>query len=105
MSGTRFGTYACRMLAILLAAASAFASSEGQARSPQQSATQEKARSLFLDACTACHTLERVRVQRLGREEWRHVIAGMLSEGVPLTDDETNLLVDYLAENFGPENP
>jgi len=29
----------------------------------------------------------------------------MLSEGVPLTDDEISLLVDYLAENFGPENP
>ena len=68
-------------------------------------ARREKARSLFLDACTACHTLERVRTQRLGREEWRHLIAGMLSEGVPLTDDETSLLVDYLAENFGPENP
>jgi hypothetical protein len=65
----------------------------------------EKARALFLDACTACHTLERVREQRLGKEEWRRLIAGMLSEGVPLTDDETDLLVDYLAENFGPENP
>jgi len=65
----------------------------------------EKARSLFLDSCTACHTLERVRDQRLGKEEWRHLIAGMLSEGVPLTDEETSLLVDYLARNFGPENP
>jgi mono/diheme cytochrome c family protein len=68
-------------------------------------ARHEKARALFLDACTACHTLERVRSQRLGKEEWRHLIAGMLSEGVPLTDDEISLLVDYLAENFGPEKP
>ena len=68
-------------------------------------ARHEKARSLFLDACTACHTLERVREQRLNKEEWRHVIAGMLSEGVPLTEDEISLLVEYLAENFGPENP
>jgi hypothetical protein len=29
----------------------------------------------------------------------------MLSEGVPLNEEETSLLVDYLARNFGPENP
>ena len=65
----------------------------------------EKARTLFLDACTACHTLDRVRVQHLKKDEWRHLIAGMLSEGVPLTDEETSLLVEYLAQYFGPEDP
>ena len=65
----------------------------------------DRARSLFLDACTACHTLDRVRVQRLGNTEWRQLIAGMLSEGVPLNEEETSLLVDYLARNFGPEKP
>jgi hypothetical protein len=88
------------LIAALVIATVAFAS--GDAKS---AARHEKARALFLDACTACHTLERVREQRLGKEEWRRLIAGMLSEGVPLTDEETDLLVDYLAENFGPENP
>jgi hypothetical protein len=86
-----------RVVCALVIAATAFASGD--------TARHEKARALFLDACTACHTLERVRQQRLGKEEWRHLIAGMLSEGVPLTDDEISLLVDYLAENFGPEKP
>jgi mono/diheme cytochrome c family protein len=89
-----------RLVLALTIAATAFASGESK-----NTANHEKARALFLDACTACHTLERVRQQRLGKEEWRHLIAGMLSEGVPLTDDEISLLVDYLAENFGPENP
>ena len=89
-----------RTLCTLAIAATAFAAGDGES-----TARHEKARALFLDACTACHTLERVREQRLGKEEWRHLIAGMLSEGVPLTDDEITLLVDYLAENFGPENP
>ena len=92
--------YACLFGATVLIAASALASGEGKS-----AAGNEKARALFLDACTACHTLERVREQRLGKEEWRHLIAGMLSEGVPLTDEEISLLVDYLAENFGPEKP
>jgi hypothetical protein len=89
-----------RLLLLSMIAATGFAAGESKSTS-----RHEKARALFLDACTACHTLERVRRQRLGKEEWRHLIAGMLSEGVPLTDDETSLLVDYLAENFGPENP
>ncbi len=77
----------------------AFAASEDGA-----AARHEKARELFVEACTACHTLERVREQRLTKDEWMHVIAGMLSEGVPLTDEEMSLLTDYLAENFGPDN-
>jgi hypothetical protein len=87
------------LIAALLVTTAAFAIGEGR------TTRHEKARALFLDACTACHTLERVREQRLGKEEWRRLIAGMLSEGVPLTDDETDMLVEYLAENFGPENP
>jgi mono/diheme cytochrome c family protein len=95
-----WGLRASRLSATLLIAGAALASGEGLS-----TARHEKARALFLDACTACHTLERVREQRLGKEEWRRLIAGMLSEGVPLTEDEISLLVDYLAENFGPENP
>ncbi len=71
----------------------------------RNTARHEKARTLFRDACTACHTLDRVRVQHLNEDEWRHLIAGMLSEGVPLTDEETSILVEYLAAYFGPENP
>lgn len=63
-----------------------------------------KAKQLVLEACTACHTLDRVTVQRLSRQEWRQEIAGMLSEGVPLTDEEIDLVVGYLAQHFGPEH-
>jgi len=92
------GTQVCRVAAVLAIAATAFASGDAA-----QQARREKARSLFLDACTACHTLDRIRVQHLAKDEWRTVIAGMLSEGVPLTDEEMSMLVDYLAENFGPD--
>jgi hypothetical protein len=73
-------------------------------REPASAPVDNDARQLVLEACTACHTLDRVRSQRLTSEEWRQTIAGMLSEGVPLTDDEVTLVVDYLARNFGPAN-
>lgn len=98
MSKIRWGSKVCLVAAALTVAASAFASADSV-----RAARREKARSLFADACTACHTLDRVIVQHLTEEEWRGVIAGMLSEGVPLTDEETTMLVEYLAENFGPE--
>ena len=93
-------TLCALLIAALPVETAAFTSGEGKSV-----ARLERARTLFVDACTACHTLERVRKQRLNREEWRHVIAGMLAEGVPLTEEEETLLVDYLAANFGPENP
>lgn len=85
-------------LVIPLIAATAFAAS-----TPEIQTGHERARNLVLDACTACHTLERVTRQHYTAEQWRGVIAGMLSEGVPLTDEETTLVVEYLAANFGPE--
>lgn len=84
--------------AILLCAASF--SAAFSTREP----SENKARELVLEACTACHTLDRVKIQRLTSEEWRQTITGMLSEGVPLTDDEVTLVVNYLARNFGPGN-
>jgi len=84
-------------LGIVLVATTALASTTAQ------QSRHERARTLVLDACTACHTLERVTRQHYTEEQWRGVIAGMLSEGVPLTDEETTLVVEYLAANFGPE--
>ncbi len=103
------GRTSCRILAVLLiglpAAATAFTSGESAKAEEWSKARHEKARQLFLDACTACHTLDRIRVQRLTKEEWRSEIAGMLSEGVPLTDAETSLLCEYLGRYFGPDAP
>ena len=87
------------ILLCVVSVATAFSS-----REPANTPVNDKARELVLEACTACHTLDRVKSQRLSGEEWRQTIAGMLSEGVPLTDDEVTLVVDYLARNFGLGN-
>jgi mono/diheme cytochrome c family protein len=68
-------------------------------------AKSDRAGKLFVDACTACHTLDRVRAQRLTSEEWRGTIAGMISEGIALTDEEVDLVVAYLTAHFGPDTP
>jgi cytochrome c5 len=61
----------------------------------------DKAKELFVDVCTSCHTLARVKSQELSKEEWQGRIKGMISEGAALTDEEFSMIVDYLAKNFG----
>ena len=60
-----------------------------------------KARGLFEDICSSCHSLERVAKRSLNKEEWSTFIKGMISEGNPVTDEEFGVIVDYLAENYG----
>jgi cytochrome c5 len=63
--------------------------------------TRNRARDLFVDICSSCHSLERVDKQALSKEQWSTFIKGMISEGNPVNDEEFALLVDYLAEHFG----
>jgi hypothetical protein len=63
--------------------------------------TVDRARTLFVDICSSCHTLARISEQELTRDEWREETEGMISEGAAISDEEYDLLLDYLAKNFG----
>jgi hypothetical protein len=56
-----------------------------------------------VDICSSCHTLARISEQALTRDEWREETKGMISEGAAMSDEEVDLLLDYLARNFGRE--
>jgi hypothetical protein len=90
------GKRIAKLATIVFSAVTAFAAGEPKS---------ERAGKLFVEACTACHTLDRVRSQRLTSEEWRGTIAGMISEGIALTDEEVDLVVAYLTTHFGPDTP
>jgi len=67
---------------------------------------RDRARDLFEDTCSHCHSLERINDYALTKEEWRDETKGMISEGAVLTDEELDILLNYLAKHFGPkENP
>jgi cytochrome c5 len=63
---------------------------------------KERAKQLYVEICSYCHELERVTRQTLTREEWQGLIKGMVDEGAPVTSEEFSMIVDYLAEHFGP---
>lgn len=58
-------------------------------------------------ACSGCHSEKLVAQQGLTRERWDELIEWMIEEqGMPeLVDSERKLILDYLAENYGPDRP
>lgn len=94
-------------IGLVLAAAAAMASSPGSKDSKPDKDTKkdDRAHELFAEVCTACHDLNRVKIQQLSKEEWAGLIKGMVSEGAAVTDEEMDLIVGYLAQNFGYKSP
>ena len=58
-------------------------------------------------ACTPCHS-ERIVVQQgLTREQWDELMVWMVEEQEmePIEDDALAVILDYLAEHYGPDRP
>ena len=63
---------------------------------------EERGKKLVQDICSLCHEWQRVEGHELTKEQWGGVIKGMIFEGAPVTDEEFNLIVEYLARHYGP---
>jgi cytochrome c5 len=63
---------------------------------------KDHAKELYEEVCSYCHELDRITRQALTREQWSGLIKGMVDEGAPVTNEEFSMIVDYLAEHFGP---
>jgi competence ComEA-like helix-hairpin-helix protein len=62
-----------------------------------------KGKDVVESTCTDCHSLERIKAQRLNEEGWNGIIREMLEKGAPINPNDVRLIVGYLAKNFGPE--
>jgi hypothetical protein len=51
--------------------------------------------------CTSCHAVEVVTNSKMDRESWKGTVDNMVSRGAIATPQEVNLIVEYLAKNFG----
>ena len=61
-----------------------------------------KGKAIVQRTCVSCHALKVVTTKRATKQQWSAVINLMLSKGADLDDDEVDVVVDYLAKNFGP---
>jgi mono/diheme cytochrome c family protein len=55
-------------------------------------------------SCNLCHGLNYITQSSRTATEWRNVVSDMVSRGAPLTKDEFEQVLTYLATHFGPQN-
>ena len=67
-----------------------------------QELPEGKGKAVVRTACSQCHGLDVVTGQPRSREGWTDVVSQMIGNGAVLSDDDFNLVIDYLATNFGP---
>ena len=72
--------------------------------SPEEEAAPEEAdgEALLQDRCTGCHGLDRTTSATKTREEWEQTVTRMVQKGAELSEEEMTILIDYLAETYGP---
>jgi cytochrome c5 len=59
-------------------------------------------RDLMATACSQCHPLNVIRSMREGTEGWKRHVYNMVTRGAQLNAREADMVVTYLAANFGP---
>jgi mono/diheme cytochrome c family protein len=55
------------------------------------------------ERCSTCHSTASVFNQRRSADDWAATVQLMVDRGADLTPDDMNMVIGYLAANFGPE--
>jgi hypothetical protein len=63
---------------------------------------QGKNVEIVVGRCIICHSLEMVAMQRLDRERWEAVVDRMIDYGAPISPQDKQTILDYLATHLGP---
>lgn len=58
-------------------------------------------KAVFIKVCTQCHAIEPIATLRHSKDEWKDLVFDMKGMGAEATDEECNVIIDYLAKNFG----
>ena len=60
------------------------------------------ARQVILKSCTKCHGLDEYATRALDRQGWQKEIDSMKLKGATISDQDAQILLDYLVNTFGP---
>jgi hypothetical protein len=60
-------------------------------------------KDVVLKVCTPCHGVSEFSGRRLTRAEWDEKVDNMAARGARASDEEFDLIVKYLAKNFGKQ--
>ena len=66
-----------------------------------QSLPEGPGKDLFSRVCAECHGLELATTQKLSKPAWQDILDAMIAKGAAATKGEAEIIVNYLAGNFG----
>ncbi len=64
--------------------------------------SQPEGEKLLEQQCTGCHEKSKVVTVGRTRDEWSQKVDQMIDFGAELTEEEREILVEYLAETYEP---
>ena len=56
---------------------------------------------LYETKCSICHNIERSKSKKKSEKSWRNTVKRMKKNGAPITDDEVEIIIRHLADNYG----
>lgn len=56
---------------------------------------------LYEKKCSICHVIERSKSKRKSGEGWRNTVMRMKGKGAPITDEEAEIIIKHLTDNYG----
>lgn len=80
-------------------------SSAGEAVPHSPDLPEGPGRVVVQTACGQCHGMEVITNQSRSRQDWSDVVSRMIGNGAQLSDEEYNLVIAYLAKNYGSPAP
>ena len=57
--------------------------------------------AILAKSCTVCHGVDQVTSQHQSASQWHDTVSQMIGMGADISDADSQVLVDYLAKNFG----
>lgn len=62
----------------------------------------DKGEKILNVSCAGCHDLRPITTGAKDKEGWNDIVQNMLQKGADVADADIPVLVDYLAEHYGP---
>ncbi len=65
-------------------------------------AADEKGAALLEERCSVCHPSARPKSKQKTPEQWESTVKRMMGKGARLTEEEKDVLVEYLSKTYKP---
>lgn len=71
-------------------------------KQPATDKQQADSKALFEKKCSSCHKADRATSKQKTAAEWTDTVMRMKNKnGAPVSDEEAQQIIDYLAKNYG----